>query len=521
MAAPSGNSSSASEPTSVPDQLLVGYRQGASEAHRAEARGRANAQLVDRVTSERGDRTAVELVKFHGIDRAEATRRFTSNPNVSFAEPNWVYTHDAVSDDPYYTQNFHWGMYGDASPLQQNPYGSQAAEAWAAGNTGDGSVYVGIIDEGYQYTHPDLADNVGTNPGETGLDAGGFDKAANSTDDDGNGYVDDVFGWDFDGGDNSVYDNETDDHGTHVAGTIGAEGGNTEGVAGVVWDVKLLSAKFLGLEGGTTANAVKAVDYFTDLKTRHKLNLVATNNSWSGGGYSAALKDAIVRANTANIVFVAAAGNAYSNNDVTATYPANYDVPNVISVAAIDQNGNKANFSNYGATTVDLGAPGVSIWSTLPGGYGAYGGTSMAAPHVTGAVALYASAAATSPSPSVATIRSAILSTVVPTTALSNRTVTGGRLNISTFVAGSLPAPVPVPVLAVTVTVGAKKKSVTPVTVRWSGFTGTSVDFYKNTTRTSTSNDGLFTENLKGSGTVVYKVCETGTSTCAQVTLSY
>jgi len=422
LAAPSGGPSPAAETASVPGELLVGYRHGVSEAKRAEARGRANAQLVDRVVKEGAGRAAVELVRFSGSDRSEATRRFTSNPNVDFAEPNWVYTHDAVSTDPYYTDGLLWGMGGGN--------GSRANEAWAAGNIGSNSVYVGIIDEGYQYTHPDLADNVGTNLGE--IPGDGIDNDKNS-------YVDDVYGWDFDGNNNSVYDGTKDDHGTHVAGTIGAQGGNGQGVAGVVWDVQLLSAKFLGRRGGTTANAVKAVDYFTNLKTRadNPVNVVATNNSWGGGGFSEALYDAIERANTANILFVAAAGNDGRNNDTTASYPSGYNLPNVISVAAIASNGALASWSNYGATTVDLGAPGVGIWSTLPfNSYGSYSGTSMATPHVTGAVALYK---AKNPTANAAGIKAAILDTAVPTVALAGKTLTGDRLDVSTFGTGAVP----------------------------------------------------------------------------------
>jgi len=174
-----------------------------------------------------------------------------------------------------------------------------------------------------------------------------------------------------------------------------------------------------------------ALDYITDLKTRNGYNIVATNNSWSGGGYSQALYDAISRANQENILFVAAAGNATNNNDNTPTYPASYDLPNIISVAAITFTGALASFSNYGLTTVDLGAPGESIISTLPGPtYGFYSGTSMATPHVTGAAALYAS---THPGTTAAQIKAAILNNTVPTRSLRGKTVTGGRLNVSRF----------------------------------------------------------------------------------------
>jgi subtilisin family serine protease len=535
----------AAEPASVADELLVGYRLGVSETHRSEARSRARAERVDRVAEERGGRAGVELVKVNGIDRAEAARRLRSNPHVAFVEPNWILTHDAeavapVANDPMYLDGSLWGMKGDTS-IPSNEFGSQADEAWAGGKAGSdaSTVYVGIIDEGYQHTHPDLAGNAGKNPGETGFTTAGVNKETDKVDNDGNGYKDDVYGWDFAGNNNSVYDGTLDDHGTHVAGTIGARGDNGIGVAGVHWNVKLISAKFLGIAGGTVANAVKAVDYITNLKVRNGLNVVATNNSWGGGGFSQSLQDAISRANDANIVFVAAAGNSTANNDTTAAYPANYSGANVISVAAIDKTGALASFSNYGATTVDLGAPGVGIWSTVPANsYASYDGTSMATPHVTGAVALYA---AQYPRPSVLhqvdsgnpvsvpSIRSALLSpgTIVPTTALAGKTVTGGRLDVSRLISGSLPVPVPTPPPTlpshprlVTVTKGTKSLFGTPITVKWTGYL-VKVDIYRNGTRivTNTTNDGLYTQTVGGTGRMTYKVCDTGKtapSSCAE-----
>jgi subtilisin family serine protease len=421
---PSGNNP-ANNPSFVPGELLVQFKAGATETEKGRALGRAKAEKLEDVLPEHRRRDGhgdLVLVRHQPDLPAAARQNLEADDAVEFAEPNWIYTHQATSNDPYYTGGQLWGMYGDGT-TPTNQYGSQAGEAWAANQTGSSTVYIGIIDEGAQYTHPDLAANFWTNP---------FDPV-DGADNDGNGYKDDTHGWDFDRNDNSTYDGTQDDHGTHVAGTIGAKGGNGVGVAGVTWNVQLISGKFLGRRGGTTANAIKAVDYFTDLKTRHGLNIVATNNSWGGGGFSQGLKDAIDRANAANILFVAAAGNGGSdgvgdNNDTTPSYPASYTSANIIAVASITSSGARSSFSNYGATSVDIGAPGSGIYSTLPNNtYGSYSGTSMATPHVTGAVALYAAA---NPGMSAAAIKNAILSNAVATASLSGRCVTGGRLKV-------------------------------------------------------------------------------------------
>ena len=422
-AAGTAAASATTGPRAVANELLVGYVTGATVAERARARSHAAAQLADRVVRGTAARAEVELVRLpSGTDRARAIQSLKADPAVAYAEPNWIYTHAATSTDTYFTNGSLWGMYGPTT-TPANAYGSNAAAAWAAGYTGSTSVYVGIIDEGIQYTHPDLAGQVG-NPLET----------ANGVDDDGNGYVDDVYGWDFANNDNSIYDGGTkgtlDDHGTHVSGTIGAKANGT-GVVGVNWNVRLISGKFLGRNGGTTANAIKAVDYFNDLKARG-VNIVATNNSWGGGGFSQGLFDAIERANRANILFVAAAGNGGNdqvgdNNDVTPHYPSTYSNSNIVAVAAITSTGGRASFSNYGPTTVDIGAPGAGIWSTTAYNiYESYSGTSMATPHVTGAAALYAS---THPGATAAAIKNALLSSAVATSSLAGQTVTGGRLD--------------------------------------------------------------------------------------------
>lgn len=416
-----------SPPAHMPGELLVGFQPDASASDRQRLRALVGAELLETVTTEAMRQASygeVELFRLPaGASALNASALLSRQPLVRFAEPNWIYSHDAVSNDPYYTGGSLWGMYGNAT-TPANSFGSQAGEAWANNHTGSSSVIVAVIDEGVQHTHQDLSANIWSNPHDP----------ADGIDNDGNGYVDDVRGWDFAGGNNTTYDSTQDDHGTHVAGTIGARGGNGVGVAGVVWNVKIISCKFLSGSGGTTANAIRAVDYVTDLKTRHGLNIVATNNSWGGGGFSQGLFDAIARSNNANIVFCAAAGNNGTNNDSTANYPSNYTNPNIIAVASITSTGARSSFSNYGATTVDIGAPGSSIFSTLPNNagtkYGSYSGTSMATPHVTGACALYA---ASNPGATAAQIKSAILGSAIPTASLSGACVTGGRLDVGGF----------------------------------------------------------------------------------------
>ena len=417
-------------PRFMPGELLVKFNPGATATNRGRAIAAARASVGERILTpamrRAGDAEGVTVLRT-GMGVPEAVQAMLASGTVEYAEPNWIYTHEATSNDTYVTNGSLWGMTGE--------FGSGASVAWTNNKTDCSGVVVGIIDEGYMYTHTDLVANASTNPGEI---------AGNSKDDDGNGLVDDVYGWDFAGNNNTVFDGVGDDHGTHVAGTIGGVGGNGAGVAGVCWKVKLLNAKFLGSTGGTTANAIKAVDYFTTLKTRanNPVPVVATNNSWGGGGFSQALKDAIDRADAAGILFVAAAGNNATNNDATASYPSGYSSANIIAVASITSTGGLSSFSQHGATTVDIGAPGSGIWSTVPvtsgagkratigSGYASYNGTSMATPHVSGAVALYK---AINPSASAVQIKDAILSSATATPALSGKVVTGGRLNVRGF----------------------------------------------------------------------------------------
>ena len=414
----------------APSQVLVGFKPDSSPQERERAAAKVSGKRKEKVSRGGGRFAEVELVDLPaGASNAAAIAELERDPAVAYAEANWRVEAEATSNDSYFTSGSLWGMYGDQSS-PANQYGSQAAEAWAADHTGSKTAYVGVIDEGIQYSHPDLDANVWTNP---------FDPV-DRKDNDRNGYRDDKNGWDFYSNNNTIYDGGTDGsqdkHGTHVTGTIGAEGGNTTGVVGVNWNVTYISGKFLGPSGGYTSDAIKAVDYFTDLKTRHRLNLVATSNSWGGGGYSQGLFDAIERANAQGILFVAAAGNGGSdrvgdNTDTSPHYPSSYTNANIISVAAIDSSGGLASFSNYGAASVDLGAPGVSVNSTLPyNKYGAYSGTSMATPHVTGAAALYAS---THPGATATEIKGAILASAVHTPSLAGKTATGGRLDAGGF----------------------------------------------------------------------------------------
>lgn len=412
--------------SSVPNELLVQFKASATAAEKGRALGRGRAQVQEEIIPagrRRDGRGDLVLVKHPDGPPGQAKREIEGDSAVEFAEPNWIYSHYADASDPKYLDGSLWGLNGT--------YGSQAAKAWAAGYTGSTGVVVGVIDEGIQYNHTDLTGQV-RNPLEYGSPAG---------DSDGNGFIDDVYGWDFAGNDSSVYDGGTkgnlDDHGTHVAGTIGASA-NGLGVVGMSWNVTMISAKFLGRTGGTTANAVKALYYLIGLKAKG-LNIVATNNSWGGGGYSQVLFDAIQASGAAGMLFVAAAGNGNAkgigqNNDATPHYPSSYNLDNIIAVGAISSDGKKATYSNYGATTVDLFAPGSGILSTTAyNTLTSYSGTSMATPHVTGAVALYAAAKGLSPQDldQAKAIKAAILNNVDKTApSLAGLCLSGGRLNI-------------------------------------------------------------------------------------------
>lgn len=442
-------------PAFVPGEVVVQFRADAAEARQQTARARVRGTLRKRLRSARfsawgANRDLFKTLPAGNLDLlrvpagqslAETIRVLQADPAVAYAEPNYIYTHRAVANDALYSRGKLWNMYSSDLPSATgtkkkttNPFGSGAEQAWALGNIGSKQVYVAVIDEGVDFAHSDLRDNAWVNP---------FDPR-DGVDNDGNGYIDDVNGWDFYGDDNSVYDGgkkgNTDQHGTHVAGTIGARGGNKKGVAGMNWNVSLIACKFLGPFGGSTDSAVTAIDYLIDLKARHGLNIVAINASWGGSDYSQTLRNAIVRAAQANILFVTAAGNDGYNNDFNPSYPANFETASsagyesIISVAALAKDGTMPWWSHYGASSVDLAAPGDNVTSTLPNNkYKAFNGTSMATPHVSGAAALYAARyVGMSPLPA-SQIRAAILGSTIPTPSLAGKTVTGGRLDVSAF----------------------------------------------------------------------------------------
>lgn len=403
----------------APDKILVKFRERASFSARELVRGRVGAKVIREYSWLASGLQLQELPP--GISVEEALSILAVDPNVEYAEPDYVYTTSALKpNDTNY--NILWGLENTGQSGGTPDIDIDAPEAWELA-TGTAQVVVGIIDTGIDYNHVDLALNMWRNTGEI---------AGNRIDDDGNGFVDDVHGWNAGSGNGDPFDDN--DHGTHVAGTIGAVGNNSAGVAGVNWTVKLMALKFLDADGsGYVSDAVECISYAIAMKNRG-VNIRVLNASWGGAGFSSTLRNAIQSAGDAGMVFVAAAGNngdgsksRGTDNDVSPLYPASYDLSNIITVAAVDRRGEMAAFSNYGPASVDLAAPGVSIASTVPSnGYALFSGTSMATPHVSGVAALLLSA---NPTLSVEAMKTAIFQGVTPLAAVQGKTVTGGLLN--------------------------------------------------------------------------------------------
>lgn len=370
-----------------------------------------------------------EIVISGDTSLQETIDSLRAHPDVLYAEPDFRVQLQAVPNDPSF--NRLWGMNNLGQTGGVNDSDIDAVEAWDV-TTGGGSMIVAIVDTGVDYTHPDLAANIWTNDDEV---------PGNGRDDDNNGYVDDIHGYDFVNGDGDPRDDHF--HGTHVAGTIGAVGNNGIGVAGVNWNVRIMALKFLdSYGGGYISDAISALNYAVANGAK------VSNHSWGGGGYSQAMFDAIQAASTANHIFVAAAGNESSDNDQFPAYPASYELPNIISVAALDHSDQLAYFTNVGAQSVDVGAPGVDIVSTFPTyltpamqndgfqrNYESISGTSMATPHVAGLAALVYDQ---HPEWSATRVIEQILGTVEPIDAL-RQTTTGGRINAAAAVGNPVP----------------------------------------------------------------------------------
>ncbi len=315
-------------------QVIVKLRRGLLKTDGDKIRGELRSK-----TKHRFKLIDVELWDISGMTVDEAIKKYRGDPRIEYIEPNYILRADEViPNDPSFP--LLWGLHNTGQSGGTPDADIDAPEAWSF-QTG-AQVVIGVIDTGVDRTHPDLAANMWTNPGEI---------AGNGLDDDGNGYVDDVHGWDFVNGDNDPMDDHG--HGTHCAGTIAGIGDNGIGVAGVCWHARVMALKFLDAGGyGTTSAAVLAVEYATANGAR------LTSNSWGGGSYSQALYDAIAAARDAGVLFIAAAGNDAVNNDLYPHYPSSYDLDNIIAVAATDRYDDLADFSCYGAASVDVGAPG-------------------------------------------------------------------------------------------------------------------------------------------------------------------
>ncbi len=437
-----------SRPRYVENQVLIKFKQGSEPVASGDfiddrmlpLPGAKARPVAARDLSVRAGLYVLELDGSVTVE--EAVRRASIDPRVEYAEPNYLYyPTETRPNDPNFSDM--WGLFNPNCDDCQN--GNPRADIGAVAawdiTTGSENIVVGVIDSGADLTHPDLAPNAWVNPGEI---------AGNGLDDDRNGYVDDINGWNFADDDNKLFNNASVDfHGTHVAGTIGAAGNNGLGVTGVAWKVRLMSLKFLGKKNGTgsTADAVAAIEYAIDQR-RRGVNLRVLNASWGGEGESLVLREAIVAAGNAGILVVCAAGNDASDTDITPEFPTSWskDINTLISVAAINQTGWLADFSNFGRRTVDVAAPGYQILSVYPhdpqrapgGGYTIANGTSMATPHVSGVAVLVWS---TEPGLTPAEVKRRIVSTSEPTVMLSSGISSAGQVNAYNALTNRVVAP--------------------------------------------------------------------------------
>lgn len=420
----------------------------------------------------RGDGAAIvrQVDVPRGVSLEKAVAEYKSDPDVLYAERDFRVQTAAVPGDSYF--GYSWGLHNTGQWGGTVDADIDAPEAWDLA-TGTTRTTVAVIDSGIDYTHPDLYRNVWINQGEIPsavrsllVDVDGDEQItfrdlnnplnqgpgkitdvsgngvidgrdllaayrtdgsggwADGTSSDGDSYVDDLIGWNFVTNTNDPYDDHG--HGTHVAGTIGASSNNEIGVAGVASDALMMGLKFMDASGGGYISAALGALNYALAKGSQ-----LSNNSWGGGGYSQAFYDVLNRARAQGHIFVAAAGNGGAdsvgdNNDVAPSYPASYNLDNVVSVAATDNYDQLASFSNYGATSVDIAAPGVKILSTQPGGYAYSSGTSMAAPHVAGVIAL---AQGQNPGASYSHVISRVLNNADKLSHLTGKVATGARLN--------------------------------------------------------------------------------------------
>jgi subtilisin family serine protease len=402
----------ASEPPPAafaPGRVIIKYSPDATADDKAAIRADLGGTLIKTL-----DLIDAEVLDVQNYSVGGAVERYMVDDHIAYIEPDYIVTVFETPDDPMFDQL--WGLDNTGQTGGTAGADIDALRAWDV-FTGSEDVVVVVIDTGTDYTHPDIAANAWTNPGEI---------PGNGIDDDGNGFIDDIHGWDFYNDDSNPMDDHG--HGTHCAGTIGAVGNNGIGVVGVNWTVKIMACKFLSSGGsGSTSDAIDAITYAT------MMGVDVMSNSWGGGGYSEALEDAIQAAYDAGIMFVAAAGNSSQNTDTYPHYPSSYTTGNVVSVAATDHNDGLASFSNYGLVSVDLGAPGDDIYSTFPGNsYGTLSGTSMATPHVSGAAALIMGRF---PAMNVDQVKALLLNSVDPIPGLAGKCVSEGRLNVFNCIA--------------------------------------------------------------------------------------